>query len=267
MKFARMIFALLLLPTLIGQALVQTIGPTKILLVETGEGFHGDEVKARNGEIWLGLYVTKRGSFLAESKLRVRRVIDVVVDEDPRKPTGKSVSVDRRQRPVFLVKNAEMLKPGAVNTIYRGSDTAKHALMVGTRIKLNLNGQDYALRVTSKKKRSTVCPECLPMDARLILNLAASEQVVFDLGKRPKSELVQEPASSEEKQEFTYSEETEDTMAWYLLWAGDVDGDGKLDMYLEISGENFQNHVLLLSSQARTRQLVREVARFTMVGC
>ncbi|HYO90684.1 MAG TPA: hypothetical protein VEQ40_03580, partial [Pyrinomonadaceae bacterium] len=32
-------------------------------LLETGE-FHGEEVKARTGERWLGLYLTKKGSFL-----------------------------------------------------------------------------------------------------------------------------------------------------------------------------------------------------------
>jgi len=111
-KLIQAICVLLLLSVLVGQVFVQSARADKISLVETGEGFHGDEVKARNGEKWLGLYVTKRGAFLAESTLTIRRVIDPVIDEDERKPTGKSVSVNRSEKPLFLVKNAMMLKQG-----------------------------------------------------------------------------------------------------------------------------------------------------------
>jgi hypothetical protein len=64
---------------LAGRVFVQTAKTSKILLVEIGDGFHGDDVKARNGEKWLGLYVSNRGAFLAESTLTVRRVIDPVI--------------------------------------------------------------------------------------------------------------------------------------------------------------------------------------------
>jgi len=258
MQLVQTISALLLLGVLTGQAFLQTIQPAKVLLVETGEGFHGDEIHARNGERWLGLYVTKRGSFLAESKVTVRRVIDAVADDDPRRPTGKSVSVDRRQRPILLVKNARMLKPGAASTIYRGSEDEKHLLGVGTQLKLKLNGLDYQLKVVSKKPRPKNCQDCLPIDARLMLNAGASAQVIFNLDEYLKKEWGQEPIPSEDEIE---------TPAWYLLWAGDVDGDGKLDLYLALNGYNFSEHILLLSSQANPKQLVREIARFRMTGC
>ncbi|HMV49613.1 MAG TPA: hypothetical protein PLD20_08405 [Blastocatellia bacterium] len=257
MKFVQAIFALVLMAVLPGQAFVQSIGSSKVLLVETGDGFHGGEVKARNGETWLGLYVTKQGSFLADSKVTVRRVIDVVVDEDPARPTGKSVSVDRRPNPVFLVKNAEMLKPGAVSTAYRRSEARRQSLKVGTPLRLKLGEQNYQLKVVSQRPRPKSCESCLPVDARLLLNIGASTQVIFDLGAHLKKVWGQEMPSEDEIE----------MPEWSLLWAGDVDADGKLDLYLGVTGENMEEHLLLLSSAARPKQLVREIARFTITGC
>lgn len=259
LKFVRAICVLLLLSVLARQVFVQNAKTSKALLVETGEGFHGDEVKARSGEKWLGLYVTRNGSFLTQSTLTVRRVVDPIADEDPMKPTGKSVSVNRREPPVFLVRNAEMLKPGPVKTVYRGGHTEKHELKHGTQIGLKLNEQNYWLKVTSKYPRSKDCHDCLPSDARLILKTADSIQIIYDLGKILRAEF---------KDETERMEEVADTTGWHLLWAGDADGDSKLDLYVGVSWHyNISERKLFLSSQANPGQLVKEVAKFVTSGC
>src|SRR6185295_6907004 len=97
-------------------------------VLETGEGFHGDEVKARSGEKWLGLYVAQNVSRLIESKLTIRRVVDVVVDEEPGQMTGKAVAADQAGKPIFLVKDATMLQPGEATTVYRGGWGERHSL-------------------------------------------------------------------------------------------------------------------------------------------
>ncbi len=75
-KLIRAICVLLLLSVLAGHVFVQSARAGKILLMETGDGFHGDEVKANDGERWLGLYVTGSGSSLITSKVTVERVVD-----------------------------------------------------------------------------------------------------------------------------------------------------------------------------------------------
>lgn len=254
LKFVRAICALLLSSVLVEEALVQNARTAKILLVETGEGFHGDEVKARNGDRWLGLYVTRRGSFLAESTVTVRRVFDPIMDEDERKPTGKdederkptgkSVSVSGREAPVFLVKNAGMLKPGEATTIYRGGREEAHSFGRKTHVTLKLGGQTYQLRVVSPKRLSPEAPGRLPPDAKLTLTSGSSVQTLYSLNK----------GSGD--------------IDWYLLWAGDVDGDGKLDLYLSLSYHyNIEQRRLYLSSQAKAGNLVSQVAEFAITGC
>lgn len=53
-----------------------------------------------------------------------------------------------------------------------------------------------------------------------------------------------------------------------IVWAGDLDGDGGLDLLMEVGNHyNVTEYALLLTSAAHGTGLVREVARFRSVGC
>jgi hypothetical protein len=53
-----------------------------------------------------------------------------------------------------------------------------------------------------------------------------------------------------------------------LLWAGDIDRDGKLDFLMDIAGHyNASEPALYLSSQASPGTLVKKVASRKGVGC
>ena len=53
-----------------------------------------------------------------------------------------------------------------------------------------------------------------------------------------------------------------------LLWAGDLDGDGKLDLYFdEFNEKGFTATELHLSSLAKSGELVKLAASFGMAGC
>ena len=78
-------------------------------LLETGE-FHGDEVEAKSGETWLGFFAENNMTFLRKTKIKVRRVYDSIVDGNPKRKTGKKVSVKGKNKPIFLLKNADSLK-------------------------------------------------------------------------------------------------------------------------------------------------------------
>ena len=212
-----------------------------VRLVEIGAGFHGPEVSARTGETWLGLYVSGGRSALVPSVVKVEPVHDVIVDEEPWQKSGKAVSVNRNTDPVFLVSGAKALKPGPVLT----ARARELTLTNRADVRLRLAGADYRLRVlTTDKSDTTVMSRD---DARLVLSKGQVEQVVYDLGGK--------------------GEETE-TVEWKLLWAGDLDGDRKLDLYVQVSWHyNGYQRKLLLSSQAPAGRLVREVGEFTITGC
>jgi len=53
-----------------------------------------------------------------------------------------------------------------------------------------------------------------------------------------------------------------------FVWAGDLDRDGKLDLYLIVSHHyNLAVHTLFLSSRARPGARVGPAAAFTRSGC
>jgi hypothetical protein len=246
----RAICVVLLLLALAGQAFVQTSKTSKILLVETGEGFHGDDAPAEDGEEWLGLYVTGSGSSLISSKVTVKRVNDPIVDEDESQMTGKSISVDHPVEPVFLVKGAAMLKPGPVTTVYRGDREEERWLINGVdldsrkTLRLRLGAREYQLKVLGRKGRSIEKQDVEFLNLQLALVFGRQTQILYS------------------------PEATSETTPWSLLWAGDADGDGKLDLYVEVSSHyNVSETRLFLSSQAKPGQFVKEVARFTTIGC
>lgn len=209
-----------------------------VRLVETG-AFHGNEVSARTGETWLGLYVSKGRSALVPSVVKVELANDPIVDEEPWQKTGKDVSVNRKAAPVFLVSGADALKPGPVLTAHAGEAT----LAKESDVLLRLAGEEYRLKVSTA---GVIESGVMSLDdARLVLSKGGVEQVIYDLGGK--------------------GEETE-TVGWKLLWAGDLDGDRRLDLYVQVSWHyNIIQHKLFLSSRAKG--LVREVAEFKISGC
>jgi hypothetical protein len=207
-------------------------------LLECG-GFHGDEVPARTGQRWLGLFASRHGSELAFTPVRVTRFHDDIVDERPRQKTGREVSVRRRPEPIFLVRGADMLQPGPVVTVSSGERPLSHH----SNIRLRLAGQEYRLQVLANRRNAE---EDVPDDARLVLTHGSQRQILYDLrGKEP-----------------------EEPNGWWLLWAGDLDRDGRLDLYVNVTRHyNVEERKLFLSSQAHKGRLVREIAEFVTTGC
>jgi hypothetical protein len=52
-----------------------------------------------------------------------------------------------------------------------------------------------------------------------------------------------------------------------LLWAGDLDRDGKLDLLISYGGDNWSGVCLYLSSRAGEGELVREIGCHSGTGC
>jgi hypothetical protein len=214
----------------------------QVRLIETGGVFHGGEMSARTGESWLGLYVTEGGSSLAPSVVRVEAAEDPVSNEGPGNRSGKVVTVNRKAKPVFLINGAHGLLPGRVATAFVGETK----LTPGADAAVRLAGEEYRLSVATAGKNP---PLGMTFDdAKLVLSKGPLTQIIYDLGGDG-------------------GRETE-TADWKLLWAGDLDGDRKLDLYVQVSGHyDIIERKLFLSSRAGPQQLVRELAEFSTSGC
>ncbi|MDI6840977.1 MAG: hypothetical protein QMD71_09060 [bacterium] len=83
--------------------------------------FHGNEVSAKSGEAWFGLYLTENGYELIPSKITVEAIYDPIVN-NKNEETGKRVSVDQTTKLLFLMKGLESLKSGVVKTLFSGRE-------------------------------------------------------------------------------------------------------------------------------------------------
>jgi hypothetical protein len=221
-------------------AAAQRTGLASIQVLETG-GFHGDEVKARSGEKWLGLFTSEQGSVLREAVLTISRVEDEIVDSGTDQKTGKAVSVNHGREPVLLVKNAPMLKPGKVATVFQAATDAPFSISAHPKVSLKLHDQPYELRLIGDRHSAE---HALPLNARLLLTDGHANQTLYVL------------------------KGWDGDVDWELRWAGDLDGDGKLDLYADLSYHyNVSERRLFLSSRAKPGQLVAEVAVFRTTGC
>lgn len=55
---------------------------------------------------------------------------------------------------------------------------------------------------------------------------------------------------------------------WQLLWAGDLDGDRRLDLLIDLTWHyNLSQRMLFLSSVAAPGRLLRKVGLFETIGC
>ncbi len=212
----------------------------KIKLLETGEGFHGDQVNAKSGEMWLGLFKDKERYFLRNTKLKISPAHDNIVDEENIK-TGKSVFTDNNAQAVFLLKNAKTLRQGEVKTVFFAEDIDESTeLKNGSRKEFEFNGEKYILSVENKIQSD----EFLGKGSKLTLSSNGKEQIL------------------------TYLKDGCNDCYWNLYWVGDLDQDGKLDFYFDLSWHyNAMDKKLFLSSQAENGKLVKYAANFWTNGC
>lgn len=210
--------------------------PAKPQLMEVGQ-FHGDEIQAKTGEEWLGLYANEGHPELRLTTITVNIVNDPIVDRE-NEQTGKEVSVNQGETPIFLVKGLSELKPGAVATSFMGSQN----LLDQMSIDLKLGEKNYRLVLETQNIKDGMLTE----DAQVVLICEGERQVLRSM-KVPKDPVE---------------------VGWYLNWAGDLDADGKLDLYMQLSNHyNVSEKRLYLSSRAGKGRLLRQAASFTTVGC
>ncbi len=220
--------AVLSILVFVTSAQVRQSDQSRIELLEMG--MYGPETTAQTGEVWLGLNISDQGSQILPYRLTVDKLA-----ESP-------ITVDLPLDPLFLLKGASMLSAGPVITIFGGGDeTSWRPLLAKPPMELRLAGVVYSLEVTGSGDNSECSGEGLPHNARLVLKSGEKEQTIYSLG-------------------WYCGEDS----SWFLIWAGDLDRDGHLDLYVSVGSEKR----LLLSSPAGKGHFIKDVAQlYTGCGC
>ena len=209
--------------------------------------YHGDEVTAKSGEKWLALVPSLGGYALEETPIRIEFVKDEIIDQKD-EATAKKVLIDLNKKPLFLVRANQVIKPGSVEMA-----TAKpQNLEIDSAIQLKLNnGRNYDVLVACDANSPLTvdnfrqCP--------LVLTTESMHQTInnFQIYSPPDSKPVFAGDASPS-----------------LIWAGDLNKDGALDLLIDLSNHyNISAPTLFLSSGAPSDALVVKAAEFITSGC
>lgn len=198
---------------------------------------HGQEVSATSGEQWWGLFETEDGFELLPTTIEVNTAYDVVIDPEDGPFTGKEVTTNNPNQAILLLQGMEGLEAGDV-------ETERHGLTDLHRTSLSFSG---VLQMPGDLSTQAVANENRLIEQRWhnVLTFAAGEiHQAYDAG------AIDSPSAGPR-----------------LIWAGDLDRDGRLDFLIDNSTYNQSALTLFLSSAAEEGELVRPVARHIATGC
>ena len=199
--------------------------------------FHAGEAIAADGEVWWGLYETPAGFELEPTRLEVTPVFDPMLDEDW-EATGLEILAEGERQPLFLVKGVP-LQAGPVRTASKDVTPLVPGSVVG------LTEELLVVYGTAREPALPGLPPALE-DVRVVLQGLP--------GGAPSQELLTLDAP--------------DLAAPSLVWAGDLDGDGEIDLLLDATDHYAANaYTLMLSSAAAPGERVAEVATLVLSSC
>jgi len=212
--------------------------------------FHGDEPIARNGERWLSLRVEGNHATLQPERLQVTSVEDPIKDQ-PGQRTGLKVSAGNDDNVVVFLRG-DGLRDGAIDsaTVAPAQDTPETL----PRYAISFNGRAYRIDT-----------ECTPQPRQDDVEQEQFRCVLTLHGDGEADILAEVPGyAASGSQRVSLGDEGGVT----LLFAGDLDRDGRLDLILDISEHyNVSRPTLFLSSGLRGHGLLQVQARYESTGC
>lgn len=215
---------------------------TKVL---TEGMFHADEVWDNVAkEKWLGLFWSKAGCYLAETKLKTKRVYDAIIDEEETKKTGWDVQTVNKDSAIILIEALSYLTPHKVQEVILN----KAQIFPGDTLRINYKGINYEIFATGGKKRGQGDSELFD-----VWNYKLYLTATFN-GAQHKSLLVAQPNF--------------DDQMINLIFAGDIDGDGILDLIIDTSRHyNVTSPTIYLSRPADSGEIVKPMGAHISMGC
>lgn len=232
---------------------VNAVSPAGFALQPPGE-FHGDEVLAREGDRWLALRMDRMDAALVPVMVRVAGFVDLLVDE-PGQRTGKAVSTVPADEAIVMLLRGPALVAGALDA----ATLEPPGIGDGPRLDTRLVFRDARYRLHSDCMRRDDPPRDsqFRFDCRIVLREEG--------GRGREQVLVRMDGYADAPGEPAWFG---DDAAPGLMFAGDLDRDGKLDLLFDATDHyNVSRPTLFLSSQAGPGELLGEVVAYESIGC
>jgi len=219
--------------------------PRTLNIMITGS-LHGNEVPADLGGDWFALVAEGTGASLRPVQVRLTPEEDMIMMDTAGAKSGRRVEIDPDVESIVLLEGPAWITPGPLPTTL-----VNHPIDAGASVESRVGHGSYHL--------SLLCRDVVPrideyrrQTCGLMLRTEHARQTLFTYS-----------AAFSGRERMWAAEK-----APVVLWAGDLDGDGRLDVLLDTShSSNEQAMRLFLSSTATGGQLVSEVANFRHLGC
>ena len=207
--------------------------------------FHEDDViSAANGEIWFGVFETSSGYELRHAEMIVEAAHDPYIDQDD-------------ERTARLIYAADAVIDPQYDWDYQ---TDRWSSGDADRLLFFLRPADSVFEEGPLYPAIVDSPDLLP-DTTIELGDSGLSLVATNEGLYLSDGCISQRISD------VYPNSCGEAVS--VVWAGDLDGDGKIDLVLD-DQPHYAYRVfyrLFLSSQAEPGKLVKEVAHFTAGSC
>ena len=198
------------------------------VILPPGDEYTVDEMPSETPGLWWVLHRRADSYGLVQAAVAVDAIHDSCVDETPGERSGRRVRVPSVAEPVLLLRGIVNLQPGPIQSASLPSD---------------LNGFGKILRVGWAGR--TVEFRHVTMGDGFRVELADGERV-----------------------KSLYGNDWHDEGSWSLIWAGDLNGDGHLDVVMNASHKYSVHTARLFLSRVRDGSVVlEEAANFTHTAC
>jgi hypothetical protein len=196
--------------------------------------FHGAETSAKSGEEWMALFPGQGGYRAAKTRLLVKPVHDLGVDKEG-EASGKEVTSDELPQPLFFFRGLEVREGSIPTALPEGK-----ALYAGEFLRFELGNHNHFVLYA----RGCAAGAGEIRDYELILRHGARSQTLA------------------RRNEVTIGEGSPS-----ILWAGDLDGDGLADFFMDLTDYyNKAVYTLLLSSAAKPGEIAGQAGQFSTRG-
>lgn len=218
-----------------------------IQILRTGL-WHGNEVSAESSSEWWGIFPDGEGFTLQHAPITVSPAFDAMTDKTG-EMTGKKVSIAQKRRPVVLIRGLSNPTPGPLDSV-KALDR-RSFLYPGETQPISLAPKNHleqtyiaALGIVDHAPKSTYV---IFREYRLLMVKGFMNDSVHQiLG--------------------TFSGVSGDVGPG-LVWAGDIDRDGRVDLLYNLLTNGFGERLgLFLSSAAKEGELVGLVAEWETSG-
>lgn len=213
--------------------------------VLTAGQFHEDEVwPAAEKESWFGLFKSASAFYTAPTRITTTKVFDPVLDEDSlTDKTGWLVNAANSDTCLLLVSGIKLAQKEIAPVQLK-----QDKIYPGDTVSFSYSGTAYKIYATGKKKKANENSDWFEVsDYKLYIEAIKDGNWVQHL-------LVAQPRF--------------DDQMVSIMFAGDIDGDGKLDLLIDTSNDyNMFRPTLYLSAPAEKGALLQVAGMHTAVGC